>query len=206
MASSDEAAPRLDLVVATLDRIEPLEALLGALGEQTHRGFPGADRGPERRRPRRASPSSPSGPRRASPALPAGTVARAQRRARAPRGAARRLPGRRLPLPARPARAGHAEVRVGRGARRAQRPCCRRGRPCGRALADNRCANHPRHCLAHRELAHDVPPSGGRRASRRVRRVPRARRRDAVVLGRGDRLPRPCAAARSADRVRPLRS
>jgi GT2 family glycosyltransferase len=34
-----EAVPTLDLVVATVDRTEPLEALLGALDEQTHRAF-----------------------------------------------------------------------------------------------------------------------------------------------------------------------
>jgi GT2 family glycosyltransferase len=39
VASSEEAVARLDLVVATVDRTEPLDALLHALGLQTHRCF-----------------------------------------------------------------------------------------------------------------------------------------------------------------------
>ncbi len=77
------------------------------------------------------------------------------------------------------------------------------GRVVGR-WPDARIDDHARQRLAHRELPHDLPPPRARRARRRIRRGARARLGDAVVVRRGDRLPRARAPARRADRVRPL--
>ena len=159
---------------------------------------------PERRRARRARPRGAPRARRAAPPLGARPLPGAERRARRADGRCRRVPGRRLPLSPRAPRTRRGTLRRGPRPRRRVRPAGRRGRPRRRPLAGAPGRDHAGHRLAHGELAHDLPPSRGGRARRRLRRGARARLRDAVVVGRGDRLPRARAPQRDADRVRPV--
>ncbi len=165
--------------------------------------LPARRRRSERRRPHRAAARGVSRARRAAPALAARALTRPQRRTAASHGGPCRLPGRRLPLSARPARAGRAALRGRPRSRRAERTT-RRGRRDGRgALAGERSSHHAGHRLAPRQLPHDLPTARGRRASRRLRRGARARQWDALVVGRGDRLRRPRPPRRRPGRVRP---
>ena len=196
--------PSFDLVVATVDRTAELERLLASLERQTHRGVPGPARRPERRRPARASSSSATA-RSTSTRLRASEASRAPvtpAPARARR--ARRLPGRRLRLPRRPARARRAALR-------------RRSEP-GRA--DGTCRGHERTLVA---VAGRWPPPKLTRENLwnraisftiflRALLVGAVGRFDeqlgprlgaALGIGRGDRLPRPRARRRRAHRVRP---
>ncbi len=79
-----------------------------------------------------------------------------------------------------------------------------RGRRDGRALARRRAGRSGSDTVWHTANSHTIFL---RRevvdAGRRLRRGARARQRDAVVVGRGDRLPRPRAPHGRADRVRP---
>ena len=105
---------------------------------------------------------------------------------------------------ARLARAGSRAIHGRSRARRVERPCGRSRRPHGGPLAGPGAADHAGDGLAHGHLAHDLPPPGGCRPGRHVRRGAWTRKRDALVVRRGARLPRARPPSRSSHRVRPL--
>ena len=138
------------------------------------------------------------------PEVGAGPLAGAKRRARAPRGGRRRVPGRRLLVSARAPRAGRAAARRGPGARRALGTLGRSGRQRVRVVEAGRGGADRRQPLEPRQLRGALPAEARRRAGRRLRRAARARFRRAVVVGRGDRLRHPRGAKRRPDRLRPV--
>ncbi len=196
--------PSVDLVVATVDRTEPLDALLGSLEAQTHRAARVlvVDQNDDDRVAAVA---------RLAPVAP--DRARALRRpgCRAPgtsRSACSRPISSRSPTTTAAIRR-ISSSRSSRGSRRtpALGVVCGRlededGRATGRFGRERRRVDAGRR-VARRELAHDLPAPRGRRAGRGVRRGARARAGRALVVGRGDRLPRPRAPRRRAGRVRP---
>ena len=201
-----EALPTFDLILATVDRAEELDAAPRLARGADLRELQVARRRPERRRPGGRGARGPALRRRA-PAVGARTLTRPQRGARSRRRRRRRVPRRRLRLPARPARARRAPLRRRADARRAHRAGGRRGRPLAAIVEVRRRRADGRQPLEPRDLVHDLPSARGRRSGRRVRRSSSASARD----GRGRRARRsttscaPCGAAHGSPTTPRLR-